>query len=146
MADPQSLTPEMAEELQVESHAPYMKVWAALAGLTLLEYFYAMLVKDHFALLLLGLLSMALVKAGLVGWFFMHLKFEKKWVYLMIIPACVLAVFLTLALGPDIGLRSSSEDPLDEEEAMSISAPRPGAGEAQPILLGANVPAETSRG
>ncbi|WP_165222822.1 cytochrome C oxidase subunit IV family protein [Aquisphaera insulae] len=123
MADPQSLTPEMADELQVESHAPYFRVWLALAVLTFVEYVYAMIVKDHFALLLLGLLSMALVKAGLVGWYFMHLKFEKKWVYLMIIPACVLAVFLTIMLCPDVALKPVAEDLLDEGETMNVPAP-----------------------
>ena len=93
-----SVPAEMAEELEVESHAPYLKVWAILAILTLVEYFYAMIFKDHFLLLVLGLVCLALVKAGMVGWYFMHLKFERKWVYLLIIPACVMAVFLTLML------------------------------------------------
>ena len=83
---------DMAQELQVESHAPYLKVWAGLAILTAVEYFYALIFKDHFPLLVAGLLSLALVKAGMVGWYFMHLKFEKKWVYLLIVPACVMAV------------------------------------------------------
>jgi cytochrome c oxidase subunit 4 len=131
MAESESLTPEVAEELQFESHAPYMKVWAMLAGLTLLEYFYAMILKDHFAVLLLGLLSMALVKAGMVGWYFMHLKFEKKWVYLLIIPACVLAVFLTIMLSPDVALKPVAEDLLDEGETMSVPAP---AVETSPVL------------
>ena len=95
-----SLPADMADELTVESHAPYMKIWAILAVLTAVEYFYALIFKDHFPVLVLGLVSLALVKAGMVGWFFMHLKFERKWVYILIIPACVMAVFLTLALVP----------------------------------------------
>ena len=80
---------------------PYMKVWAILAVLTvdrvLLRGRSSKIIS---CILVLGLLSMALIKAGMVGWFFMHLKFERKWVYLLIIPACIMAVFLTLALSP----------------------------------------------
>ena len=99
----------MVQELDVESHAPYLKVWAILAILTLIEYFYAMIFKDHFLFLVLGLVSLALVKAGMVGWYFMHLKFERKWVYLLIIPACVMAVFLTLMLYPDMAMKPVAE-------------------------------------
>src|SRR5436305_15169951 len=92
------VTAEIAEEFEVESHAPYLKVWAGLAVLTAVEYFYALFLKDHFLFLVLGLVSLALVKAGMVGWYFMHLKFEKPWVYVLIVPAGVMAIFLTLAL------------------------------------------------
>ena len=34
--------------------------------------------KDHFLILVLGLVVLALIKAGMVGWYFMHLKFEKQ--------------------------------------------------------------------
>ena len=39
-----------------------------------------------------------MIKAGLVGWFFMHLKFEGNWVYILIVPAFILATILVLAL------------------------------------------------
>src|SRR6516162_1424851 len=105
MADTPSLSADMAEELEAESHAPYMKVWFILAVLTGVEYFYALIFKDHFGLLVGGLITLALIKASMVGWFFMHLKFEKKWVYILIVPACVMAVFLTLALVPDMAMK-----------------------------------------
>ena len=106
---------DMAQELAVESHAPYMRVWAILAVLTLIEYLYAAMFKDYFLILVFGLLSMALVKAGMVGWFFMHLKFERKWVYLLIIPACIMAVLLTLALSPDMAMQPVTEENPEEE-------------------------------
>jgi cytochrome c oxidase subunit 4 len=111
------LPAEIAEEHSTESHAPYVKVWAYLLVLTLLEFFYALFLKDHFVPLVLGLLSVALVKAGLVGWYFMHLKFERKWVYILIIPACVMAIFLTLALCPDMAMKPVAEEDGGEEEA-----------------------------
>ena len=58
-----------------------------------------------FLILLLGLLFWAVIKAGLVGWYFMHLKFEGNWVYILIVPAFVLATILVLALMPDMALK-----------------------------------------
>jgi cytochrome c oxidase subunit IV len=113
---------DMAQELQVESHAPYLKVWAGLAILTAVEYFYALAFKDHFTLLVAGLLSLALVKAGMVGWYFMHLKFERPWVYLLIVPACVLAVGLTLTLVPDQTFRPTDDEEGEENQSWTVPA------------------------
>src|SRR5271166_319760 len=131
MADVHPLPADMAEELAVESHAPYVRIWAILAVLTAVEYFYALLFKDHFPVLVLGLVSLALVKAGMVGWFFMHLKFERKWVYILIVPACVMAVFLTLMLCPDMAMKPVVEENSGEDEARLM--PRSHA-EATPAI------------
>jgi cytochrome c oxidase subunit 4 len=122
MAESPQLTSEMAEELEVESHAPYMKIWFILAVLTGVEYFYALIFKDHFPLLVLGLVSLALVKAAMVGWYFMHLKFERRWVYLLIVPACVMAVMVTLALVPDMVMKPVVEENLGEDEVWIVPA------------------------
>jgi cytochrome c oxidase subunit 4 len=114
------VTPDLVQELEVESHAPYMKVWAGLAVLTAVEYFYAMILKDYQLPLILGLVALALVKACMVGWYFMHLKFEKRWVYLLIVPACVMAVFLTLMLVPDMAMKPVDDEPPAEEEAWGV--------------------------
>jgi cytochrome c oxidase subunit 4 len=116
MAETKVLAPtEIAEEHATEAHAPYLKVWAALLVFTVIEYFYAFLLKDLFLILVLGLLLWAAIKAGLVGWFFMHLKFEGNWVYFLIVPAAVLATILVLALSPDVAMR-----PVDEEEEETV--------------------------
>jgi cytochrome c oxidase subunit 4 len=123
MAEPTPpVTAEMAEELEVESHAPYIRVWAILAILTAIEYFYALIFKDHFLVLVLGLVSLACIKAGMVGWYFMHLKFEKPWVYILIVPAGVMAVFLTLMLYPDMAMKPVVEENPGEEEVWSVPA------------------------
>jgi cytochrome c oxidase subunit 4 len=101
---------EIAEEHAEEAHAPYLKVWLALAILTGIEYFYAYYLNPWFLILLVGLLFWAAIKAGLVAWFFMHLKFEGRWVYLLIVPACVLAAVLVLALCPDVAMKPVEED------------------------------------
>ncbi len=102
MAESKVLSPsEVAEEHQQEAHAPYLLVWLWLGILTGIEYFYAAGFQGFFLILLAGLLVLAGIKAGLVGWYFMHLKFEGKWVYLLILPVVILATILVLALLPD---------------------------------------------
>lgn len=44
-------------------------------------------------------------KALLVIMFFMHLKYEANWKYVLTIPAGLMSIFLVLMLVPDIGLR-----------------------------------------
>lgn len=100
--------------------APYLKVWAALAVFTLVEYIYASIFRDGFGVLVIGLLFWAAIKAGLVGWFFMHLKDEGAWVYLLIGPACLLAVLLVLALYPDVAGKATADE--DGRQSSSKSA------------------------
>jgi cytochrome c oxidase subunit 4 len=110
MADSKVMSPtEIAEEHQKEAHAPYLWVWFWLLVFTLVEYFYAFIAKDVFVILLSGLLLVAAIKAGMVGWYFMHLKFEGKWVYALIIPAVILAMVLVAALSPDMAFRPEDE-------------------------------------
>ncbi len=107
------------QQQDVESHAPYLKVWVALLVLTVLEYAFASYLRVGFTTLALSLMALALVKAALVAWYFMHLKFEGRWVYLMLVPAGILAAVLVLALFPDIGMQPG---PADASEITSVSA------------------------
>jgi cytochrome c oxidase subunit IV len=114
---------EVTEEHQTEAHAPYLKIWGALLVLTLIEYWYAAIFKDYFTVLVLGLMFLALVKAGLVGWYFMHLKFEGNWVYILIVPACILAVIIVFALCPDMVLKPvTDENPGEDDSAWVMPA------------------------
>jgi cytochrome c oxidase subunit 4 len=108
------------DELQIESHAPYMTVFFGLAVLTLGEYMFARWFKDYFGVLVFGLMTFAIVKAGMVGWYFMHLKFEGKWVYGMLVPASILAMVLTFGLMPDVGMQIKTEETPEEEESTAM--------------------------
>src|SRR5262249_3677518 len=110
-----------AQELHIETHAPYLKVWAALAVFTAVEYFWAHIFKDDFAVLLGGLLFWAIIKASMVGWYFMHLKFEGNWVYGMLIPAGCLAVILTCTLIPDVTMAPTGDESAEEPESTTVS-------------------------
>jgi cytochrome c oxidase subunit IV len=109
------------QEMQVESHAPYFKVWTVLLVFTILEYFYASLFQGSFYNLVVGLMLMACIKASLVGWYFMHLKFEGKWVYGFLLPAAFLACVVIFALVPDIAMRLDEESPIIVDDP-SVSA------------------------
>ena len=110
------------QELDIESHAPYMKVFWALLVLTILEYLYARFLPLGFAALVSGLTVLAITKAFLVGWYFMHLKFEGRWVYGMLIPASILAMILTFALVPDLAMQPVTDVNPDVEEVSATPA------------------------
>jgi caa(3)-type oxidase subunit IV len=48
------------------------------------------------------ILSVAIVKATLVGMYFMHLKYEWAKLYFMIIPVFILGTMMVIVLMPDI--------------------------------------------
>ncbi|MFO0953664.1 MAG: cytochrome C oxidase subunit IV family protein [Isosphaeraceae bacterium] len=120
-----SLSESQEMEMEVESHAPYLKVFGALLVLTIIEYFYAMLFQSSFPLLVGGLMFWAVVKASLVGWYFMHLKFEGNWVYGFLVPAGILACVVIFALIPDIALFKPFEENPAEEDTSPVSAVAP---------------------
>jgi cytochrome c oxidase subunit 4 len=118
----ESLTYQQHQD--IESHVPtYLRVFVVLLVFTILEYFYAMLAQSHFVALVLGLMALAFTKAALVGLYFMHLKFEGRWVYAFLVPACMLALGMILALMPDIGSIPQSLPYGPEDEEARLSAP-----------------------
>ncbi len=52
------------------------------------------------------MMAVSCSKAMLVILFFMHVKYEANWKYVLTIPASIMSVFLVLALVPDVGLRN----------------------------------------
>ena len=55
------------------------------------------------ALTIVLVLSVAVTKALCVMMFFMHLKFEGNWKFVLLAPTTILAIGLPLALFPDVG-------------------------------------------
>jgi len=80
----------------------YMAVFWSLLVLTLIEVgvFYLHIARVFF---ITALVLLALLKAFLVAWFFMHLRSE-RWtlIFVTVIPF-ILAVDLLLGLMPDVG-------------------------------------------
>ncbi len=100
----------------------YLRVFVSLAIFTAVEYFYARIFKDAFTTLVLGLMTWAIIKATLVGLYFMHLKYEGKWVLAMLVPAGILACVLVFALMPDIAMQPVTEinsgDEIEAEDSV----------------------------
>jgi cytochrome c oxidase subunit 4 len=52
------------------------------------------------------MMAVSCAKAMLVILFFMHLKWEANWKYVLTVPASVMSLFLVLMLIPDVGRRT----------------------------------------
>ncbi|MCA9215493.1 MAG: cytochrome C oxidase subunit IV family protein [Planctomycetales bacterium] len=57
-----------------------------------------------------GMMAISTAKAMLVILFFMHLKWEANWKYVLTIPCMMMSVFLVCMLIPDIGRRMDNYD------------------------------------
>lgn len=83
------------------AHPKYIAVWAWLVFLLILSVA-AVYLPFSEAATITFIFIVAVVKAGLVAVYFMHLKFEESLVrYIAVIPV-VLFVIMTLTLIPDI--------------------------------------------
>jgi cytochrome c oxidase subunit 4 len=89
----------MSEEAQI-SH-PYYKIFGILTVLTILEIFWVGWSGESRAMLAAGLGLMAAAKAGLVGLYYMHLKYEGKLLWVVAILPLVLVVIMIAGFLPD---------------------------------------------
>lgn len=83
--------------MAVKEHPNYWAVWAALAVLTLIEVFVAGFPWSK-PVIIIVLLSMAIWKALMVAWYFMHLKFEKNPMRVFAIAPLPLTVIIVIAV------------------------------------------------
>jgi cytochrome c oxidase subunit 4 len=84
-------------------HANYLLIFILLCGCTLLSAIFDLLPWNRRTVAVL-VLAVAVAKAQYVMRYFMHLKFEGKWKYVLLLPTAILACGIPLALAPDIGL------------------------------------------
>lgn len=66
------------------------------------------------------MMAVSCTKAALVILFFMHVKYEANWKYVLTIPAGMMSIFLMLMLVPDVGLRLQHYS-----EERQLYAPQP---------------------
>jgi len=78
----------------------YWMVWAALLVLTLVELWVAKAPMLK-AAIIISLVTLALAKAALVAGYFMHLKFERWALILVVLSPLVLSGILYVGLVPD---------------------------------------------
>lgn len=95
----------MSEHEHDASHgAAYFRVFCALCVFTLISYIADLPQLGMNHVLLAGVvLAVATMKALCVMMYFMHLKFERAWKYLLLAPTIILALALPLSLRPDVG-------------------------------------------
>jgi cytochrome c oxidase subunit IV len=60
---------------------------------------------DNLAIKRTWMMAVSCTKAMLVIMFFMHLKWEANWKWVVTVPASLMSLLLVLALVPDIGMR-----------------------------------------
>lgn len=83
-------------------HANYFLIFIALCVCTVMSVAFDLIHTDK-ALLIVLVLSIATAKALFVMTYFMHLKFEGNWKFVLLAPTTILAIGLPLALMPDVG-------------------------------------------
>ena len=83
-------------------HVNYFAVFGTLVVLTILTVAVAYVDFKNEAIRVAVALLIAATKATCVAFFFMHLKFEGKLIYAIVIVPLCLCVLLTVALIPDI--------------------------------------------
>lgn len=60
---------------------------------------------ENIAIKRIWMMAVSCTKAMLVILFFMHLKWEANWKWVLTVPASLMSAFLVLALVPDVGMR-----------------------------------------
>jgi caa(3)-type oxidase subunit IV len=91
--------------------AKYIYVFLALCVLTLMSFWTANRLPipcpfhNDPAVSRAFMMAVSCTKAMLVILFFMHVKYEANWKYVLTIPAGMMSIFLGLMLIPDVGMR-----------------------------------------
>jgi cytochrome c oxidase subunit IV len=83
-------------------HVNYLAIFGILCVCTALSVIFDVIHLSK-GLTIVLVLSVAVTKALCVMMFFMHLKFEGNWKFVLLAPTTILAIGLPLALFPDIG-------------------------------------------
>ncbi|HIF01319.1 MAG TPA: oxidase [Planctomycetes bacterium] len=94
----------MAHDDDSAHHVNYLAVFAVLCVFTGLSVAFDVAGFSNHLVTIVLVLAVAVCKALCVMMFFMHLKFEGNWKYVLLAPTTILAIGLPLALLPDIGV------------------------------------------
>jgi caa(3)-type oxidase subunit IV len=84
-------------EHQVGTKKLFVFIWAWLLGLTAFEVFLAYLRLPSMIMLTI-LVGISLIKAALIVSYFMHLRFEKLGLFLIVVPAMVFCICMMLLM------------------------------------------------
>ena len=114
----------------------YLSVFVALCILTAVSFAVGSskeLRENAPAVMMAAMIAVSCAKASLVILFFMHMKYEANWKYVLTVPASIMSLFLMFMLWPDVGRRTvryteerwlSAAQHQDVEAAFSGEAPK----------------------
>lgn len=85
-------------------HVNYFAIFGILCFCTLMSVAFDVIEIENKIFLVFLVIGVATAKALFVMAYFMHLKFEGRWKYLLLAPTVALAMGIPLALLPDIGV------------------------------------------
>lgn len=104
-------------------HTNYFLIFIALCICTLLSVVADVIQLDSKVVVAFIVLSIATAKALFVLTYFMHLKFEGAWKFVILAPTAILAMGLMLALLPDIGVHYYPTDVPQNQYSSEPDAP-----------------------
>lgn len=105
-------------------HVNYFSIFIALCVCTLLSIVFDLFKSPSLKWVIISLvMAVACAKAMFVLRYFMHLKFEGNWKFIVLLPTTILAIGLIFALAPDIGLHYYQPDVPQNREKVSATAP-----------------------
>jgi len=125
-------------------HVNYLAVFFVLCGCTGLSVLFDVLSMPKGVTIVL-VLAVACAKAMFVMLYFMHLKFEGGWKYVLLAPTVVLALAVPAALAPDIAFKyydpqAPQAKALAEQEAEEVKLASPVAPAGVPTPPAAEQP------
>ncbi len=102
-ATTQTASQTAAHDSGGHSHVNYFAIFIALCVCTALSVAFDVVDMKKSVVAVLAM-AIAVAKAQFVMRYFMHLKFEGLWKYVLLLPTAILATGLPIALAPDIAM------------------------------------------
>jgi cytochrome c oxidase subunit 4 len=102
-------------------HVNYFMVFIALCVCTALSVMFDLIDISNKLVLIVLVLGVAVAKALFVMTYFMHLKFEGRWKFVLLAPTIILAIGVPLALLPDVGLHYYHLEIPQNDPSVSVS-------------------------
>lgn len=101
----------------------YLGVAGALGGFTAVSFIVSAMGYAHSMGGLAIILTVAVCKAMLVAAFFMHLNYDWKKLYFLIVPTLILCVMVALIFMPDFVVAPKKQNELEAAENAALAKP-----------------------
>jgi cytochrome c oxidase subunit 4 len=119
----------MSDEHAGHHNVNYAIIFGILCFCTLMSVAFDLVEMPNKIVLVILVMGVAVAKAMFVLTFFMHLKFEGNWKFVLLAPTCALAMGLPLALLPDVGVHYYKQDVPQMHDAVTAHGAATAHGE-----------------